>query len=104
MKGKKEERRSGKFLAFSFAPGAKIRMKQEEPSAKKMAKGKLYVKYLPLVKIAVFRSRIRRIVSFLSSRIRQQANKFRINFDFYSVLTAKITFSLRNLMLMSYSK
>jgi hypothetical protein len=41
VKGKKEERRSGKFLAFSFAPGAKIRMKQEEPSAKKMAKGKL---------------------------------------------------------------
>ncbi len=44
MKGKKEERRSGKFLAFSFAPGAKIRMKQEEPSAKKMAKGKFYAR------------------------------------------------------------
>ncbi len=70
MKGKKEERRSGKFLAFSFAPGAKIRMKQEEPSAKKMAKGKLCAlnKLTNLVKMAVFRSRSRIRILPLASK------------------------------------
>jgi hypothetical protein len=42
VKSKKEDRRStsgAKFLGFSFAPGAKIRQKEEEAAARKMAKG-----------------------------------------------------------------
>ena len=46
VKGKKDDRKSGKFLAFSFAHGSKSRAKQEEPSAKKMAKGNMRSGYI----------------------------------------------------------